>query len=412
MSNKGKLKLACYSANVSMSIVGNFPPLLFITFREEFGLSFSLLGLLVLVNFVTQIIVDTGLSFFSHKMNLQAIVRLMPVLTVLGLSIYALSPVLLGEYVYLGLVLGTVVFSAASGLGEVLISPIIAALPSPDPDREMSKLHSVYAWGVVFVVPFATIFMMLFGRENWQILTAILAVIPLVSCVLFSVSTIPCLNTGEKTFNVASYLKSKGFWACFFAIFLGGAAECTMAQWCSSYSESALGIDKVWGDIFGAALFAAMLGLGRTVYAKIGKNIGKVIIWGAVGSTACYLVAAVSDAPVAGLVACALCGLCSSMLWPGNLVVATDRFPKGGVFIFAMMAAGGDLGASVGPQLVGVVADTVIVSEKALGFASELGITAEQLGMKAGMLSGMLFPLAAIPLYCLMHKKDKNAKSL
>ena len=155
-----------------------------------------------------------------------------------------------------------------------------------------------------------------------------------------------------------------------------------------------------------------MLGLGRTLYAKAGRNIGRVILVGAVGATVCYLTAALFDNAFIGLLSCALCGFCVSMLWPGNLVVATDRFPKGGVFIFAMMAAGGDLGASIGPQLVGIVTDTVIASEKALTLASSLGISAEQLGMKAGMLSGMLFPLAAIPLYYIMNKKGKCAKSL
>ena len=37
----------------------------------------------------------------------------------------------------------------------------------------------------------------------------------------------------------------------------------------------------------------------------------------------------------------------------------------------------------------------------------KLGLTAEQLGMKLGMLVGMLFPLIGIPLY-LYHWKTHN----
>ena len=47
-----RLKLACYSANVTMSVVGNLSPVLFLTFRTLYGISYSLLGLLVLVNFI------------------------------------------------------------------------------------------------------------------------------------------------------------------------------------------------------------------------------------------------------------------------------------------------------------------------------------------------------------------------
>ena len=404
-----RLKYACYTSNVSMSIVGNLPPLLFLTFRQQYGISFSLLGLLVLVNFVTQLVIDLIFSFFSKKFNIQKTVRLMPCLTVAGLILYALSPVIFKGAVYAGLVLGTVVFSAAAGLGEVLISPIIASIPAPDPDREMSKLHSIYAWGVVAIIPVATVFLFLFGYESWPILTLIFALIPLVSAVLFATCSVPCLESEEGPIGVKKLFKSKSLWACVAAIFLGGAAECTMAQWSSGYLEMALGIDKVLGDIFGVTLFALMLGIGRTMYAKMGKNIGKVLTLGAIGATVCYFIAVITDVHFIGLIACALCGFCVSMLWPGNLVVATDRFPRGGVFIFAMMAAGGDLGASVGPQLVGMVTDIIANSQWVLDLSQKAGLSPEQLGMKAGVFVGMLFPLAAVPLYFVMWKGKKKS---
>jgi hypothetical protein len=63
------------------------------------------------------------------------------------------------------------------------------------------------------------------------------------------------------------------------------------------------------------------------------------------------------------------------------------------------MAAGGDLGASVGPQLVGVITDFAMESEKLISLSSTLGILPEQLGMKLGMLIGMLFPLVSFILH-------------
>ena len=181
-----------------------------------------------------------------------------------------------------------------------------------------------------------------------------------------------------------------------------------MAQWSSGYIERALGIGKVWGDIFGVALFAMTLGIGRSLYAKYGKRIGKVLFWGAVGATVCYATAALSGVALLGLVACALTGLFTSMFWPGSLLVASDRYPDAGVFIFAMMAAGGDLGASVGPQLVGLVTDGVMASKWGISTAINLGITVEQLGMKAGMLIGALFPLIAIFVYFRVMRTAKE----
>lgn len=400
-----RLKWACYTANMTMSVVSNFSPVLFLTFRSLYGISYSLLGLLVLVNFCTQLGIDLVFSFFSHKFNITKTVRMMPMFAVVGLLIYALCPFVFPDHVFIGLLLGTVIFSASAGLGEVLISPVIAAVPSEDPDREMSKLHSVYAWGVVGVIVVCTVFLLLFGGKNWQWLALLFILIPLTSALLYAGAEIPRMETPERTSGALHLLKNKGLLLCFFAIFLAGASECTMAQWCSGYLEQALGIPKVWGDLFGVALFSVMLGLGRTLYAKIGKNIERVLILGSLGAAICYLTAAICPIPFIGLLACAVTGFCVSMLWPGNLIVATDRFPTGGVFVFALMAAGGDLGASVGPQLVGIITDAAIASPKVAEWASALKITAEQFGMKAGMLVGMLFPLVAVFIGMINRKK-------
>ena len=145
------VKYACYMTNIAMSVVANLAPLLFLTFHSLYGISYSLLGLLVLIGFSTQLGIDLIFSFFSHKFNIPLTVKITPLLTVLGLLVFASSPLLEGNE-YFGIVLGTVLFSLSGGLAEVLISPVIAAIPAKDPDREMSKLHSIYAWGVVFVV--------------------------------------------------------------------------------------------------------------------------------------------------------------------------------------------------------------------------------------------------------------------
>ena len=410
MNNNMRVKYACYTVNVIMAVVTNLSPLLFMTFRSLYSISYSLLGTLVLIFFCTQLGIDLIFSFFSHKFNIQKTVKLLPWLTFAGLILYALLPKIFPDKAYIGLVAGTMLFAVSCGLAEVLMSSIVAALPSDDPDGDMSRLHSLYAWGVVFTVIFSTVFLLLCGKENWYVLALVFTVFPLIAALLFATSTIPEMQTPEKVSGAIKMLKEKGIWLCFVRIFLGGAAECTMAQWCSGYLEAALGIKKIWGDIFGVALFAVMLGLGRTLYAKHGKNISRVLFLGAIGATVCYLTAALSGIAIIGLVACALTGLCVSMMWPGSIIIASDKYPSAGVFIFALMAAGGDLGASVGPQLVGAIADFAIENQSLVAFAQSLSITPEQLGMKLGMLVGMLFPIIGIAVYGVFLKQYKSKK--
>jgi len=399
------IKYGCYATNVAMAAVCNISPLLFATFKESFNISYAMLGLLVIFNFCSQLAVDLIFSFFSKHFNIPLTVRLTPIITIIGLLIYSIMPMLFPENAYFWIVIGTVIFSIAAGLCEVLISPTIAAIPSDNPDKEMSKLHSVYAWGVFIVVLIAAIFIKLVGTQYWSFLALLFGVFPLTAFICFMLGKMPEMKQGVSGGNKNDKGMLSGMIFFVLCIFLGGATENTMSQWCSDYVETAMGISKLWGDIFGIALFAVMLGLGRTLYARKGKKIYNVMLLGFVGAVVTYLVAGVSGLPVIGLIACALTGLCSSMLWPGTIIWMESTFAECGVVAYALLAAGGDMGSSVAPQLMGIVTDAVASSELSLKLCEALSLTQEQIGLKVGMLVSMIFPLAGIVTVLIMKKK-------
>ena len=95
------------------------------------------------------------------------------------------------------------------------------------------------------------------------------------------------------------------------------------------------------------------------------------------------------------------------MLWPGSIITVSERVPTGGVIMYALMAAGGDLGASVGPELVGVITDTIAKNPGMTSYAQSIGLSSEQLGMKCGLLIGAFFAIIAIPVYIRIFKTRK-----
>lgn len=394
-----RTKFACYSAYFTMSSIFCVPPLLFVTLRETFGISYTLLGTLVLTNFCTQLGVDLIFTLFTKYFNPKKIVRIMPLITSLGLLIYALLPTLFPQFAYIGLLLGTVIFSVSAGLSEVLLSPTIAALPSDNPQRDMSLLHSLYAFGVFTMVLISTLFLKIFGSGNWMFLVMLLAVLPIIPSVLFFCSPMPDMSSTSGEASVSGTQKrALGLALCVGCIFFGSCAENAMSNWISSYMENALGIDKAVGDILGVAMFAILLGIARISYARFGKHICRVLLLGMIGAAICYLVVGFSSAIVPAFIACILTGFCIAMLWPGTLIMMEERIPHAGVAAFALMAAGGDLGASVAPQLMGVVIDQVTVSQLAAEWSTKLNLTAEQIGLRAGMLVCSLFPIAGAVL--------------
>lgn len=406
-----RTKYACYYTYLAMSSVFSLPPLLFLTFREMYGISYTLLGTLVLVNFCTQLTIDLIFTFFTKYFNIHKTIKIMPLLTSLGLFIYALTPIFFPQHAYAGLLTGTVIFSVAAGLCEVLLSPLIAAIPSDNPDRDMSFLHSLYAYGVLTVVIISTIFLKIAGSQNWMYLTFFWALLPIISFILFSASPMPDINILQNTNKASNKNIKYGLALCTVCIFLGSAAENVMTNWISGYIENSLGISKVVGDILGMAVFAILLGAGRTLYAKYGKNISKILLLGMIGASVCYLAAGFSKNVIVSMTACILTGFCTSMLWPGTLILMEENYPNLGVTAYALMAAGGDLGGSVAPQLMGIVVDTVSASNFAHNLSNTLSLSAEQIGMKTGMIISSLFPILGIMLLIYMIKYFKKINS-
>lgn len=406
-----RTKYACYYTYLAMSSVFSLPPLLFLTFREMYGISYTLLGTLVLVNFCTQLTIDLIFTFFTKYFNIHKTIKIMPLLTSLGLFIYALTPIFFPQHAYAGLLTGTVIFSVAAGLCEVLLSPLIAAIPSDNPDRDMSFLHSLYAYGVLTVVIISTIYLKIAGSQNWMYLTFFWALLPIISFILFSASPMPDINISQNTNKASNKNIKYGLALCTVCIFLGSAAENVMTNWISGYIENSLGISKVVGDILGMAVFAILLGAGRTLYAKYGKNISKILLLGMIGASVCYLTAGFSKNVIVSMTACILTGFCTSMLWPGTLILMEENYPNLGVTAYALMAAGGDLGGSVAPQLMGIIVDTVSVSNFAHNLSNTLSLSAEQIGMKTGMIISSLFPILGIMLLIYMIKYFKKINS-
>ena len=411
--NYKRTKLACYSAYFTMSSIFVLPPLLFATLQDMYGISYTLLGTLVLTNFCTQMIVDLLFSLFAKKFNTSVLVRVTPLITSLGLVIYALVPWLLPQYAYAGLLAGTVIFSVAAGFSEVMLSPTIAALPSDNPQRDMSMLHSLYAFGIFFVIVTSTVFFALFDRSKWMFLTLFFAALPVIAAVLFMLSPMPDLQGGsEKERASRSHSRTIGLALCVACIFFGSCAENTMSNWISGYMENALHIPKAVGDMLGLAAFAILLGLTRITYAKYGKNIFRMLTVGMIGAAVCYLVVVFSGAPAVALIACVLTGIFTSMLWPGALIMMEENVPCVGVAAYALMASGGDLGASVAPQLMGIVTDAVSASSLGARLSEQLSLSPEQIGLKAGMLACAIFPILGIVMLFVTIRFFKKKKEL
>ncbi|MDD3154367.1 MAG: MFS transporter [Victivallaceae bacterium] len=400
---------ACYTANFIGALVINLTPILFIPLKVLYHLTYTQFGILLAANFITQIVADVVFSWPTDRYGYRPFVVLAPLLTIFGYLIFALSPVF-WDNPFPGFIVGTVIFSATGGLLELLLSAIVNGIPGEQKATLMSVLHSFYAWGQLTVVLLTTLAVYLFGAANWQWIIAAWALLPIINFFQFLTCRLPAQVPEKERQNASSLVKDKAFYIILAIIAFGGMSEVSMAMWTSVFLERAGNLPKILGDTAGMCLFAAMLGLGRLLYGIFGEkhDVWKFMTIGASAAVGCYLLAATCEIAAIALTGCVLCGLAVSLLWPGSVVLAGKRFPLAGAWLYAMLAAGGDLGASIGPYVIGVIADHATVPTWLHGIWQSSGLTAEQFGLRTGLFCGALFPLTTLLLLFSFRKLQQK----
>lgn len=350
---------ACYVGYVIQAMVNNLSPLLFVQFKRQFALDSAMLSFIIFINFGLQIIVDSLSAKITEKIGYRAGAILAQVFSCTGLVCLGVLPNVINPFA--GIIIATVLMAIGGGFVEVILSPVVEALPLGNKSGAMCFLHSFYCWGHIFTVLAATIYFNLFTIDAWRYLPVALAVIPLLNCITFAVCPLETLEGDETPSSYKSIFTMRGFWLFPVLILASGAAEQAIAQWASDFAEIGLGVDKTLGDVFGTCLFALGMALSRTVYGVLGEKIDlkkAFVLCGGllIGS---YLLAALSPSAGLSLAGIAFGGVFVGLLWPGLYAVAGQAYPKGGTKMFGVLALFGDIGCTVGPTLTGLVSNDI-----------------------------------------------------
>ena len=387
-----KTLTACYLGFVTQAISANFTPLLFLTFKGTYGISLEKIALIPVTFYLTQLLVDMAAAKFADKIGYRLCVIGSQVLSSAGLLSLTILPDLQSEPLT-GILIAVVLYAVGSGLIEVLLSPIVEACPFENKDGIMSLLHSFYCWGAVGVILGSTLFFAVFGIENWKILTILWALIPLYNAMNFISCPIEKLVEDGKSMSIRQLLNVPMFWMMIFLMICAGSSEATMCQWASAFTESALKVSKLIGDLAGPCLFAAFMGIARMLYGKMSGKLDliKTMLLCGFFAVVCYLLASLASWAILGLIGCALCGLAVGIMWPGTISLSSRKCPAGGTAMFAFLALAGDLGATVGPAMVGKVAEA----------AGE--------DLKNGLLAATIFPVClTLGLFLLYRLSGRN----
>lgn len=361
--------VACATCSLSQAVTANLTAVLYVSFMRLYGFGVWQLGVLVGVNYVSQLTADLVLSAMIDRISHRKPVLIALALSAAGLALMGAAgfvPAITSSSaaMYIALVGATVVFSFAGGMLEVMTSPIADAIPKKnDGGGALTVIHSCYAFGQAAMVAITAVVLRYAGDGSWKYISLCWTALPLVAFFLFTRCPIvkkPVVVSDEKRSRLTPYML-----VAMAAIFFSAGTEMMMNQYVSTMATVSLGFDKFTSDMLGMCVFAVMLGAGRLGYGMLDKklDLGLLLVVSGGLALGCYLTAGLA-APAFALAACMVCGLAVALLWPGTLVLASRR--GGGAWTFAVLAVAGDLGGSVLPAAAGAVAEAV---ETARAFA-------------------------------------------
>lgn len=392
---------ACYLGYVTQAISINLLPLFYVTFQNEFKVSLEKIGLLVTVLFLTQLIIDMLATRYGNRLSYRSCAVAAHVFAALGLVGVCFLPGLTADP-YVGLLLSSICLSIGGGLTEVVISPIVDAMPGDKKAGAMSLLHSFYCWGFMAVVLLSTLFFVTLGTAQWRLLALLWAVVPAATAVLFAFVPMPDKPEGEdggKGMSLKQLFTSRTMWLLMLLMVCSGAAEMAPAQWASLFAESGLQVSKTMGDLLGPCAFACLQGISRVVFAGFSsrQDPRRLMVFSGALCVVGYLIIVLSPWPLLSLVGFGICGIAVGPMWPGVLSLGSARFPVGGTAMFALLALCGDLGCSLAPAVVGWVSEGVQQSGSSL-----------QEALKSGMGLCVLFPVLLFIGLVMLGRKKKT----
>jgi fucose permease len=263
----------------------------------------------------------------------------------------------------------TLLIGVANGLVEAAVNPLVATIYSGDKTRRLVALHAWFPGGIVIGGVLSFVFTQI-ARDvpslalytGWRAKMLLMLVPAAIYAVLFAREEFPPTERAAAGVPFGDMFKEilrPLFLVIWVSMWLTAATELGPGQW----------VSNIFNDVMKSSAQAGILvlvwvnGIMYVMRQFLGGAAHRVSPVALIASTA--VAAAVglflfgsATTPVTAFAAAALFAAGTAFWWPTMLGITSERFPRGGALLLAIVGASGSFSTAIAGPIMGWINDT------------------------------------------------------
>ena len=253
----------------------------------------------------------------------------------------------------------TLVIGIANGLVEAFANPLVATLY---PTEKTTKLVAFHAWfpGGIVIGGLASYALSQLGL-GWQAKMLLLLVPTAAYAVMFAGQSFPPTESRAAGVTLQGAFAEMGrplfllVWLC---MWLTAATELGPGQWYANIFNDVMGAGTQAGIILLVWVNGIMY-LVRQFFGNVPHRMSPTLLVATTAPLAAVGLFMFGHAatPVAWFVAAALLAVGTSFWWPTMIGMTSERFPRGGALLLAVIGASGSVATAIAGPVMGRIND-------------------------------------------------------
>lgn len=276
---------------------------------------------------------------------------------ILGIVISIASPTLPQQFGFPVLLAATLLIGLANGTVEGVINPLAATMYPDDKTHKLNVLHAWWPGGLV-IGGLITAALAEYFNASWQVRIATILIPAVIYGAMIWTEKFPPTERAASGVSTAEMFKEilrPGVLLLMLCMCMTAITELGPDQWVGSVLTDTVGIRGILFLVYTAGLmFVLRLFAGPLTRAF--TPVGLLAICAALAAVGLYWLSH-AFAPGVAFAAATVFGIGKAYFWPTMLGVTSERYPRGGEFLLAVMGATGMIAAGIAGPVMGRIYD-------------------------------------------------------